>query len=104
MKIMFYCSAVFLLALAPFAVSAVVPELELPVALQSGGENIVAGGGHAAPEAVDWNNDGRKDLLVGQHSTGWIRLYSNVGTNEEPVFDGYEVLMAAGVPLSVGYT
>ena len=83
---------------------AVVPELELPVAIQSGGEDIMAQGGHATPETVDWNNDGKKDLLFGQHTSGWIRLFLNVGTDENPVFDSSQVLMAAGAPLSVGYT
>jgi len=29
---------------------------------------------------VDWNNDGKKDLIVGE-SCGEIRIYQNVGTD-----------------------
>ncbi len=40
----------------------------------------------AAPCVVDWNNDGRKDLLVGA-GDGTIRLFLNTGTEDVPVFD-----------------
>ena len=46
------------------------------------------------PRLVHWDDDGRKDLLVGQID-GTIRLYSNIGTDADPLFD-------AGVFLQVG--
>ena len=38
---------------------------------------------------MDWNNDGKKDLLLGkwQSTAGQVRLYLNVGTDAAPVFD-----------------
>ena len=55
----------------------------------------------AAPFVVDWNNDGRKDLLVGQ-SEGQVTLFTNIGLNEAPVFDAGVNLDAAGSVLTVG--
>jgi WD40 repeat protein len=40
------------------------------------------------PRLVDWNQDGRKDLLVGQ-SDGTVRIFMNIsGPNDLPTFDG----------------
>ncbi len=46
------------------------------------------------PRVVYWDDDGRKDLLVGQID-GTVRLYSNIATDAAPLFD-------AGVFLQVG--
>ena len=50
----------------------------------------------AAPTAVDWNNDGKIDLLVGQFTEGSIRLYLNQrdSSNSAPVFAGYSIVIA----------
>lgn len=45
----------------------------------------------AAPEVVDWNNDGLSDLLVGQ-ADGRVALFLNKGTRGNPVFDGFSYL------------
>jgi hypothetical protein len=42
-------------------------------------------GGRATPAVVDWNNDGRKDLVVGALD-GKIRIFINEGTDTEPDF------------------
>ncbi len=57
-------------------------ELAPPVRLQAQGEFIQAH--HAAPFAADWDGDGRLDLLVGQFVLGRLRIYRNVGTENEP--------------------
>ena len=43
----------------------------------------------SAPRVVDWNNDGRKDLLVGEWCGNGVGLfvYLNAGTDKSPVFD-----------------
>lgn len=41
--------------------------------------------GNAAPFVADWNNDGKKDLLVGE-SSGRVRLFINTGNDESPLF------------------
>ena len=45
----------------------------------------------AAPELVDWDDDGLMDLLVGQ-ADGRIALFLNQGTKGHPVFNGYQYL------------
>ena len=50
---------------------------------------------------ADWDNDGRKDLIVGQ-SDGSVKLFANVGTEISPSFgSGVDVLAGASI-LSVG--
>ncbi len=46
------------------------------------------------PRVVDWDGDGRKDLLVG-YGDGRIFIYLNIGTDASPTFDG-------GTALQVG--
>ena len=60
-------------------------------------------GSYGAPLAVDWDGDGRKDLLCGQYDQGRIRFYPNVGTDEAPVFTDWYYLMDGALPLSVPY-
>ena len=40
--------------------------------------------GHARPDVCDWNNDGRKDLVVAD-GAGTITVFLNEGTDSEPV-------------------
>lgn len=58
----------------------------------------------AAPDCVDWNNDGAKDLVVGQETDGNIRLFLNEGTDLDPKFTQYSLIMSNGVPISVPWT
>ena len=46
------------------------------------------------PRVVNWDDDGRKDLLVGQFD-GTIKIYRNTGNDDAPTFD-------AGAFLEVG--
>ena len=60
-------------------------------------------GSYAAPLAVDWNGDGKKDLICGQFDDGRIRFYPNAGTNSDPVFDEFFYLMDGTVFLTLPY-
>lgn len=77
------------------------------------GEKIIAGGkpirvygewyearaaGYARPEVCDWNNDGRKDLLVAD-GRGWLFLYINTGTDAKPVLNAGVRVKANGKPI-----
>jgi hypothetical protein len=59
--------------------------------LESGGGACVCFGGGppcATPRIVDWNNDGRKDLIVGSWGAcnNGLMVFLNVGTDAAPVF------------------
>ena len=55
----------------------------------------------SVPLAIDWNNDGNKDLLIGNRtyarqssSKGYISFYENRGTDSSPVFEGFNYVKA----------
>ena len=54
--------------------------------------------GYARPEICDWNNDGRKDLLVAD-GRGWLFLYLNEGTDSKPVLGAGIRVQANGKPI-----
>ena len=59
-------------------------------------------GNNAKPCVVDWNNDHRKDLLVGD-SLGQIHYLQNVGSDKEPIFTTDTSLNCGASLLDVGY-
>ena len=80
---------------------------QLPV-IQTGQPVLAAGqtlsvGHTACPAVIDWNNDGKKDLLVGTFRNGKVFLFLNQGTEAAPVFDKGVPLQAGGKDLEVGY-
>lgn len=77
------------------------PELSEGQKLHAKGEVIDIDVGHLVPCVADWNNDGRKDLIVGQFRGGKIRLYLNEGTDAEPQFDEFVYLKAGGSEISL---
>lgn len=54
----------------------------------------------AVPSAVDWDRDGKIDLLAG-NGAGYVEWFRNLGTNAEPVFDLPKRLESDGFPLRV---
>jgi hypothetical protein len=90
-----------LLAAAGFAVT---PVFDPPVAIEANGSPINVGvGGNASPFLVDWNGDGKQDLLLGQYDGGKVRYYENIGENFDPVFGDFDYLQADGRDISVSY-
>ncbi|OHB81404.1 MAG: hypothetical protein A2W31_08640 [Planctomycetes bacterium RBG_16_64_10] len=79
--------------------------------LNLGPEQIVQAGagdlqvaGYSVPLLADFNNDGRKDLVVGEGGgglAGKIRVYLNGGTATAPLFSGFNWLQSNGVTLVV---
>ena len=59
------------------------------------GTGLLDVGTTSSPAAVDWNRDGKKDLLVGEYS-GRIFYFENKGTDADPVFNGFLYLFAGG--------
>ena len=69
--------------------------------VQAGGGNLNVGY-YASPAVADWNQDGKKDLLVGDYY-GEVRYFENVGTDAVPVFGSGQLLQAGGSTIEVGY-
>jgi len=57
-------------------------------------------GGNSQPAVVDWDGDGKKDLILGTEA-GLIRLYKNQTSDSWPMFQGYETLYAAGARINL---
>ena len=57
--------------------------------IQANGVNIDVGA-NATPVVVDWNNDSKKDLVVGNEDYE-VRVYLNIGTDAVPVFGSHSV-------------
>ena len=74
-----------LLSLAPLMTEANVglsPELQPPIRLEAAGKAIDTDIGHAAPFVCDFDEDGVKDLLVGQFGEGLLWIYRNESRNK----------------------
>jgi hypothetical protein len=56
--------------------------------------------GRATPEVVDWNNDGRRDLVVGALD-GRIHVFINQGADSAPDFRSDTLVLVSGITLSV---
>jgi hypothetical protein len=71
--------------------------------VQSGGSNIDVSG-YSVPSHVDWNNDGRMDLIVGEGPDssfdGKVRVYLNDGTASAPQFPGFSYAQSGGSDLT----
>lgn len=50
---------------------------------------------------MDWNNDGRHDLLIGD-SGGKVQVFLNINTNTHPILFSGKYVRAAGAELNVG--
>ncbi len=63
-------------------------ELAPPVNVMVDGKPLDTGGlGYAAPFYGDFDGDSVRDLLIGEMEYGQMRIYRNVGTNQQPKFE-----------------
>jgi FG-GAP-like repeat len=79
--------------------------LELPVTpLVAGSSSIFKEDYYPVLDAVDWDGDGKLDLLAGGYVTGRIYFYKNVGSEPDgmPILQLVGPLEADGKPLNVG--
>jgi hypothetical protein len=66
--------------------------------------SLPSGGcGAPAPWACDYDNDGRRDLWVGDGAAGYVYFYRNTNTDATPILDTGVRLMAGASVLSVTY-
>lgn len=98
---MLSCFAALVTAAVLAGSPATASDLAPGVRIEAGGKAIDVEVGHAAPHYVDFDGDGTKDLLVGQFGGGKLRIYKNVGSNENPRFNGFTFLKAGGKIASV---
>jgi len=87
--------------LAPLALGAT-PQFVGPMPIVDGSSQIDVGT-YGAPSMADWNEDGARDLVVGQFDYGKIRLYLNRGQDVAPVFDGYTFFQSGGTDIALPY-
>ena len=92
---------VALALLAPLALG-VTPLFSGPEFVNDSGAPIDVGY-YGAPTVYDWNQDGAKDLVLGQFDQGMIRLYLNQGPDTAPVFNGYTFFQAGGTDITLPY-
>lgn len=90
--------AVSVACVAALPIEAGLPELETGIYLRNGSSTLDAGS-DAVPTCSDWNNDGRKDLLIGV-TGGYVSLYLNTGTDQQPTFYGYSRIESGGTPIA----
>jgi hypothetical protein len=80
------------------------PTFASSVNLQAGGMdiNLPSGGcGAPAPFVCDYDQDGKRDLLVGDGNAGYVYFCRNTSTDANPILDTGVRLLAGGSPLSV---
>lgn len=97
------CLAAALVVLAAVRVDAAAPVLAKGQKVYNGDAVLRVSGGHATPEVVDWNEDGRPDILVGQFDNGYLNLLLNQSTNPIPLFDGATLVESAGTPIQADW-
>jgi hypothetical protein len=65
-------------------------KLGIPILIQGKNKPIkINYNGYAHPAVYDWNQDGKKDLIIGEFSEkARFRVYLNEGTDAKPKFSG----------------
>jgi hypothetical protein len=79
------------------------PIFSVSTRIQANGIDLKADSYASTPCVVDWNEDGKKDLLVGCFYYGNVYLFLNSGTSSAPVFTTGTKLQADGTDISVAY-
>ena len=70
------------------------------ILLQVGSQDLVVPTGRASVAVGDVNNDGRKDLVVG-NTEGQLLYYLNIGTDSTPVLNSAALILADGIPIDL---
>lgn len=91
-----------LVLLCPLCGYGEIPEIDAGVYIYDGGAPLEVQT-MSAPTVVDWNNDGRKDLVVGHFTQGHISLFLNQGTDASPVFSGGSFIESSGSAITTTY-
>lgn len=76
------------------------PDFHVQAFAQANGADLSVPSGRSSPVILDLDDDGQKDLLTG-NTDGQLLLYSNIGSDEAPSFDGYTAVESDGVPIDL---
>jgi hypothetical protein len=68
--------------------------------VQEDDQDLLVPPGRSSPVIMDLGGDGKKDILTG-NKDGQLLFYSNMGTDEAPVFSGFSWVTANGVPIDL---
>jgi hypothetical protein len=77
-----------------------VPDFREELVLQAAGSDVTEADGRSSPAVVDFDGDGRKDLVVG-NTAGTVRFYRNVGTDAAPEFAGAVAVTVGGIAIDL---
>lgn len=72
----------------------------LGMIVQENGRDLLVPGTRSSPVVMDFDGDGKKDLLTGS-TDGTILLYRNVGTESLPMFAGFSLVRSNGQPIDL---
>jgi hypothetical protein len=76
------------------------PDFRSDTIVLDGANPLSVSSGRASVAVVDLNDDGRKDLVLG-NTEGQLVFYPNVGTDAAPLFDGSQLLEARGTVIDL---
>jgi len=94
--------AAFVLFMSAGTLHADAPPLETGMMIQDGPSPLSVDR-HSSPCIVDWNNDGRKDVVISQFYYGYVWLFLNQGTDLNPVFSGGSQIKSSGSTITTSY-
>ena len=66
----------------------------------AGFKTVIDVGQRTTPNVVDWDNDGRRDIVVGEKN-GLVMFYRNTGTDAAWDFEAAEIILNGGINLVV---
>jgi hypothetical protein len=79
------------------------PDFRSETFAQDDGGDLVVPSVRSSPEVFDIDQDGKKDLLLG-NTNGQLLFYSNVSSDAAPSFSGYVAVEADSVPIDLSGT
>lgn len=80
-----------------------VPDFASATTVLSGASELVVSSGRSSVAVADLNQDGRKDLLLG-NTDGQLFFYANVGSDTAPAFGSGQAISVDGIPLDLAGT
>ena len=77
-----------------------VPDFRSDTIVLDGANPLSVSSGRASVAVVDLNDDGRKDLVLG-NTEGQLVYFANIGTDASPQFNGSQLLQAEGTVIDL---